>query len=93
MWLACYTPRRVAEAALGFEWPEYDRWGLERSDSFSLVVFADKGAVVRVEQLKRGDGEFVQEVSAVPFTPATAAFKVIERQQVHLLAPIKSGGV
>ena len=92
MWLDCYTTRAAAESALGFEWPEYKNWDLEMEDSFSLILFADEGRVVRVEKLRRGDGEFVSEVSGTPFAPDAAVFVVVEQRKVNLFRLVSAGG-
>ena len=92
VWLEPYTMRQEAEGALGFPWPAYDKWDLEHSDGFSLLVFVDNGQVVRVEEQKRGQGEFVQSVSARPFGPQEAVFVVVEWQRVMLFKPAEKAG-
>ena len=92
VWLAPYTMRQQADSALGFAWPDYDKFDLERSDSFSLVVFAENDHVVRVEKMQRGQGEFVDEVSATAFSPADALFKVVNSHEVFLFAPVTKSG-
>ncbi|SRR6266540_3240959 len=92
VWLEPYTMRQQADAALGFAWPEYDKTGLEQSDGFSLLVFADNGHVVRVEEQRRGQGEFVQQVSARAFGREDAVFKVVEWQKVFLYAAVEKAG-
>ena len=91
VWVEPYTMRQQVDAALGFAWPEYDKIGLEQSDGFSLLVFADNGRVVRFEEQRRGQGEFVQEVSAHAFGRKDAVFRVVDWQQVFLYAPVKAG--
>jgi len=51
--LGPYATREAAEAALGFRWPEFDHFRLESSDTFSLLVLAIEGAVVRLEKHPR----------------------------------------
>ena len=92
VWLDCYTSQADADAALGFPWPDYKRWDLEHSDSFSLIVFAEGQEVVRAERLDRGDGEFVQQLSGKPFTPVTAEFRVVDALQVNLYDEANHGG-
>jgi len=87
-WFQCYTQREEAEAALGFKWPDFDKYDLQETDSYSLLVFVARSVVVRVERLRRGDGEFAPEVSGEPFTPETARFVIEKRNGVNLLTPL-----
>jgi hypothetical protein len=67
-----YTSREAAEAALGFSWPQFERFGLEYSDSFSLLVFTNEGSVVRVEEHPRCKPDFGRETLGRLLSPAAA---------------------
>ena len=86
-WFGPYTSRTRAETALGFAWPEFDQFHLERSDAFSLLVFVSDGAVVHVESMPRGAGEFGSQANGQAFTPASANFVVERRAGVNVLVP------
>lgn len=48
-----YTPAKTVKEALGYDWPEADRTGLEMSDGFTLLVFESKGQVAKHFMLQR----------------------------------------
>jgi len=84
-----YTERTRAESVLGFAWPDYDRFELASSDSFSLLVFTKGQAIVRVEQLARSPVEFAPVALARPFTPGQAFFTLLASEGRLLLVPTK----
>jgi hypothetical protein len=75
VFLGPYTPRSIAEKATGSTWPDYEAWDLERSDTFSLVVFIKDGVRVRVSRIKRCEPEFPDEICGRPFS-RRALFRV-----------------
>lgn len=70
-----YTSRSEAEACLGFPWPEFHRTGIDRADTFHLLVFASSSRVVHVERVSR-DLDFANEILKRPFSRADAIFAV-----------------
>jgi hypothetical protein len=72
--LGPYTTRNAAESTLGFAWPEFDRFNLESSDSFSLLVFIAKGNVIRAEQHPRCTPDFASELLGHVLSPEQAVF-------------------
>jgi hypothetical protein len=75
-----YTTREVAEEALGFPWPEYDRFALGTSDSFSLLVFTDGSSVVRAEEHPRCKPDFSPGTLSRPLSPEAAIFSIDRTQ-------------
>ena len=69
-----YTSRQAAEDGLGFAWPEFDKFGLEQSDAFSLLVFVSDNKVVRVEQLRRCHPDLSPKVLGRRLSPDSAVF-------------------
>ena len=53
-----YTSAGEVGEALGFEWPEFSRTGLEQSDTFSLVVLVSSGAVQESLRVPRCSPDF-----------------------------------
>jgi len=49
-----YTPHPEIERALGFRWHDIDQTTIEDADAVNLVVFVNKGAVVRWFEHPRG---------------------------------------
>lgn len=86
--LAPYTDRATAEAALGHSWPEYGWFGLEGSDSASMVVFSRRGHVVAIDQIPRCMPDFDRNVQGRRFTPADARFRVLMRGTCKVLVPL-----
>jgi hypothetical protein len=41
-----YTTKSEVDTALGFEWPDYQKTGIEALDSINLVVFVEDSTVV-----------------------------------------------
>ena len=71
-----YTTREAAEAALGFPWPEFDRFGLASSDSFSLLVFSNEGSVVHTEKHPRCKPDFDRDTLLRPLSPGAAVLSL-----------------
>jgi hypothetical protein len=71
---APYTSRQTADDILGFSWPEFDRFGLESSDEFSLLVFVSDGKVARVERLPRCHPDFSPTAAGRRLSPDSAVF-------------------
>ena len=82
--LGPYSTRQQAEAALGFSWPEFDNYGIDYSDSFSLLVFAHGGAVVHAEKHPRCKPDFDEESQAVAFPPTRAVFRLSTEEHCAL---------
>ena len=74
--LGPYTTREAAEAALGFPWPEFERFGLSSSDSFSLLVFTKDGSVVHVEKHPRCKPDFGRGILQRPLAPEVAVISI-----------------
>jgi hypothetical protein len=62
VFLEPYDNQAVADRALGFHWPDFRLFGLESSDGFSLVVFANDENVVRAEKVGRCRPDFAKEL-------------------------------
>ena len=71
-----YTTRELADEALGFSWPDFDRFNLSMLDSFSLLVFVRDQEVVRVEKHPRCSPDFSPESLARGFSPDQAIFRI-----------------
>ncbi len=87
-----YTDRASAESVLGFPWPDYDKFELASSESFSLLVFTKGQAIARVENLARSPVEFAPVALARRFTPAQAVFTLQATEGRLLLLPITGSG-
>jgi hypothetical protein len=74
--LGPYTTREGAESALGFAWPDFDRFQLNMSDTFSLLVFTNGGSVVRVEKHPRCKPDFDPDTLGRPLSPEAAVFTI-----------------
>jgi len=56
--LGPYTDQKRAEAAVGFPWRGYSRFGLEMSDSIHLLVFIRGQKIARVFEVRRCSPDF-----------------------------------
>ena len=74
--LGPYTTREGAEAALGFPWPDFERFDLESSDGFSLLVFANDDSVVRVEHHPRCKPDFAASLLQKPLARSDAVISI-----------------
>lgn len=77
--LGPYTTREGVDRALGFAWPGFDAWGLELSDSFSLLVFLQGESVVRVDRHRRCVPDFSPEVLGRRIPRSDASFNLVRR--------------
>jgi hypothetical protein len=68
-----YTSSAQVEKELGFRWSESAR--IESSDSFVLLVFVDRGRVVRFIEQPRSSGDFSPCHRAGGFSRAEAVFR------------------
>lgn len=68
-----YTPSAQIEKELGFRWPESAR--IEASDSFVLLVFVERGRVVRFIEQPRRTGDFSSCHRAGGFSRSEAMFR------------------
>jgi len=86
VFLGPYNTQEMANRALGFEWPEYSKFGLDRSDFFSLLVFTEAAHVARAEKIRRCVPDFAESLigRAVPRDEAT--FQVVERNGCFVLS-------
>jgi hypothetical protein len=70
---APYTPSAQVEKELGFRWSESAR--IESSDSFVLLVFVDRGRVVRFIEQPRVSGDFYPCHRTGGFSRSEAVFR------------------
>jgi hypothetical protein len=75
----------MANKALGFDWPEYSKFGLEMSDSFSLLVFTVSSRVVRTERIRRCLPDFDKALLAVGVPRDAATFTIEDRRGCSVL--------
>ena len=85
IFLGPYSTQEMANKALGFDWPEYPRFGLEMSDSFSLLVFAVPKRVVRTEKIRRCLPDFDKALLAVGVPRDAATFTIEDRRGCSVL--------
>ena len=85
VFLGPYSNQQMAKTALGFEWPGYSQFGLERSDFFSLLVFADAEHVVRAEKISRCLPDFDEPLIGTAVPRAEATFQIVERNGCFVL--------
>jgi len=92
-----YTRRASAEAVLGFEWPEIDRYGIDVSDAFFLMVFVGGTEVVHAEKHPRCAPDFAEQGIARPLDPDDVLVYrelgrcPIVRVQPHRMGPARAG--
>ncbi len=90
-----YTSTNTINSALGYQWPEASRTGLEMSDTFNLLVFERNGQVVEYFKVPRfTDFDAVQ--SRNPFLFGAATFDVQRAAKVSdsdrfILRPASTG--
>ena len=82
-----YTSRRSAEEVLGFSWPDFDKFGLEGSDAFSLLVFVSDNTVGHVEQLPRCHPDFSPTALGRKLLPESAVFILRKGADCDVLDP------
>jgi hypothetical protein len=88
VFLGPYQNQAKANNALGFEWKDFSKYGLEMSESFGLVVFAQAGQVVHVEEIGRCKPDFVNELEGVAVSREQAVFRIVPRNDCTVLEPI-----
>lgn len=85
--LGPYTDRASAERAIGSSWPEYGYFGLDASDTFSLVVLLRGGNIAAVEKVPRCNPDFDRAALGRPYAP-DARFRVVLRGTCKVLLPL-----
>jgi hypothetical protein len=76
VFLGPYNYQAVADRALGFHWSDFGLFGLESSDGFSLIVFADAEHVVRAEKIGRCQPDFAKGLTGTAVLRANATFAI-----------------
>jgi len=84
-----YTPVSEIEKALGFSWPLAKKSGIERNETFCLLVFLHKNKVVQYFEYPRRDGDFSSISSTNKITPNTAIFSAARGENNWLVVNIK----
>jgi hypothetical protein len=64
-----YMPYKNVRETLGFEWPEYKKFGLDSAENFYLLVFTSDGKVLRAEQIYRNVADFELRALGQKLTP------------------------
>jgi hypothetical protein len=82
-----YTDQTTVRAALGFNWPDFQRYGLESADSFSLAVFVASGTVVRAVNITRCSPDFGTELLGKSIPLKHALFRVDSSNVCPTLKP------
>ena len=82
--LAPYTSRAAAESVTGTSWDGYEALGLDRSDSFSLIVFINNGSRVRVVKVTRCRPDIVAPLSGQRYSRAET-FRIERDGQCSIL--------
>jgi hypothetical protein len=86
-----YTTRAQADKSLGFAWPEFDKFDLQASDRFTLLVFVRAERVVHVEKHGRCHPDFARDALARRISQETAVFtlqKLSDCNVLHLRSAI-----
>jgi hypothetical protein len=74
-----YNSRTEVERALGFSWPQYEHFGIEMSDSRSLIVLADARQVISVGELRRCLPDIDNGIQSKPIARDHAIFRAVNR--------------
>jgi hypothetical protein len=85
VFLEPYDNQAVADRALGFHWPDFQLFGLEYSDGFSLVVFANSENVVRAEKVGRCRPDFSKELVGKAVIRVNATFAIENTSDCRVL--------
>ena len=85
VFLEPYDNQAVADRALGFHWRDFQLFGLEHSDSFSLVVFANAENVVRAEKVGRCRPDFAKELVGTAVIRVSATFAIEDTGDCRVL--------
>jgi hypothetical protein len=85
VFLEPYDNQAVADRALGFHWPDFRLFGLESSDGFSLVVFANVENVVRAEKVGRCRPDFAKELVGKAVIRVNATFAIEDTGDCRVL--------
>jgi hypothetical protein len=65
-----YTAQSTIDQAIGFPWTEYEKSGIGHSDTFTLILFVNKGEVVSWCRNPRNNGNFDTLYSTQSYTKA-----------------------
>jgi hypothetical protein len=85
VFLGPYDDQVMANSALGFEWKGFSKFGLDKSDGFSLLVFANARQVVRAEEIKRCSPDFSEDLLGIAVLREEALFKLVARNGCSVL--------
>jgi len=77
VFLGPYDNQAMADRALGFHWSDFRLFGLESSDGFSLIIFANAGRVVRAEKIGRCRPDMAKELRGIAVSREGARFTVV----------------
>jgi hypothetical protein len=84
-----YNEQQMVDSALGFKWPDYQRFGMEKNDTSNLLVFALGRSVVRVQELPRCVPDLAHDIQSVAISRPNAIFKITDGNGCATLALVK----
>jgi len=85
VFLGPYDNQALTDRALGFHWADFQSFGLENSDGFSLLVFANSENVVRAEKIRRCRPDFAKELVGKVVLRANAIFVIEDTGDCRVL--------
>lgn len=76
VFLGPYDNQEMADRALEFHWRDFSLFGLDHSDGFSLIVFANSGHVARAEKVGRCRPDFAMDLRGIAVSRENATFAI-----------------
>ena len=80
-----YTTRAAVDRSLGFAWPGFDKFNLQASDRFTLLVFVRADTVVHVEEHGRCGPDFAPDALGRLLSQETAVFTLQKLSDCNVL--------